>query len=352
MITAIEITSRAPFVGGATFGTTGAYERLDGVAIGELDPAASRQPRHRQHRQGAAQRTRPRRGPQRHLHPAPGRSRARQWPHPLRGEQPRPHHAVCQFVRRPARQPAGERGGSGQCVAAEAGLHPGWSGWDPGAPRANGGLGLDAPVATDNGAPIVRRIREEFISGTRGGDLTQFRLSYEAATRDDARADRAAHADGGAAAGGIRVRRCPHGSARAGALPEPGSIYELHYNATKPRVLGIGFAATRDLVSHLRHARGRDLLGRQPTHALAFGISQAGRYLRDHLAQGFNRDESAHACSTACSPMSQALAACSSTPSSASRRARAPGTRTMISPRWNSRSPPARCCAATTAIRS
>ena len=39
MITAIEITSRAPFVGGATFGTTGAYERLDGVAIGELDPA-------------------------------------------------------------------------------------------------------------------------------------------------------------------------------------------------------------------------------------------------------------------------------------------------------------------------
>ena len=46
-----------------------------------------------------------------------------------------------------------------------------WSGWDAGAPRANGGLGLDAPIATDNGAPIVRRIREEFISGTRGGEL-------------------------------------------------------------------------------------------------------------------------------------------------------------------------------------
>ncbi len=39
MITAIEITARAPFVGGAEFGATGAYERLDGVAIGELDPA-------------------------------------------------------------------------------------------------------------------------------------------------------------------------------------------------------------------------------------------------------------------------------------------------------------------------
>ena len=27
------------------------------------------------------------------------------------------------------------------------------------------------------------------------------------------------------------------------------------------------------------------------THTLAFGISQAGRYLRDHIAQGFNADE-------------------------------------------------------------
>ena len=42
MITAIEITSRAPFVAGAAFGTTGAYERLDGVAIGELDPGIPR----------------------------------------------------------------------------------------------------------------------------------------------------------------------------------------------------------------------------------------------------------------------------------------------------------------------
>src|SRR5690242_15306557 len=38
MITAVEIKSRAPFVGGARFGDVGAYERLDGVAIGELDP--------------------------------------------------------------------------------------------------------------------------------------------------------------------------------------------------------------------------------------------------------------------------------------------------------------------------
>ena len=76
-----------------------------------------------------------------------------------------------------------------------------------------------------------------------------------------------------------------------GTLPEPGSIYELHYDATNPRVQGIGFAATRDLISHLRR-HGADLFGRAVTHTLAFGISQAGRYLRDHIAQGFNADES------------------------------------------------------------
>ncbi len=55
-------------------------------------------------------------------------------------------------------------------------------------------------------------------------------------------------------------------------------------------MLGIGFAATRDIVSYLRH-RGSSLLGRPAAHTLAFGISQAGRYLRDHIAQGFNADE-------------------------------------------------------------
>jgi hypothetical protein len=55
-------------------------------------------------------------------------------------------------------------------------------------------------------------------------------------------------------------------------------------------VLGIGFAATRDVVSWMRH-RGADIVGRPVEHTLAFGISQAGRYLRDHIAQGFNADE-------------------------------------------------------------
>jgi hypothetical protein len=75
-----------------------------------------------------------------------------------------------------------------------------------------------------------------------------------------------------------------------GAKPTIGSIYEVRYDATNPRVAGIGFAATRDIVSHMRR-HGEAVTGRRITHTLAFGISQAGRYLRDHIAQGFNADE-------------------------------------------------------------
>jgi hypothetical protein len=291
MITAIEIKSRAPFVGGASFGSVGAYERLDGVAIGELDPAhpanrgivnldkAPRNARGNVEYRSDICILRPadaEKGNGRILYEVNNRGRIMMLANLCAGK--------------PGNQPQTATD-IGNALPLRRGFTLVWCGWDPGAPRANGGLGLDAPIATNNGTPIVRRIREEFISGTRGGELAHFRLSYEAATRDDATltvrptqtAPRRPVAFEFADARTVRLTQ---------GAPEPGSIYELRYNATNPRVLGIGFAATRDIVAHLRNsADGRDLLGRQPTHALAFGISQAGRYLRDHLAQGFNRDE-------------------------------------------------------------
>ncbi|MEJ0018003.1 MAG: alpha/beta hydrolase domain-containing protein [Acetobacteraceae bacterium] len=293
MITAIEITARTPFVGGAIFGSTGAYERLDGIAIGELDPAhpancgivnLAKAPRNArgnvEYRSDICilRPADPARGNGRLLYEVNNRGRIMLFANLCAGK--------------PGNQPA-VAGDLGNALPLHLGFTLVWSGWDPGAPRANGGLGLDAPVATDDGAPIVRRIREEFISGTRGGDLQQFRLAYAAASRDDAvltvrSAQTAPRRDVAFAFADQRtVRLLPEGT-----RPEPGAIYELRYTASNPPVLGIGFAATRDLISHLRSsAGGRDVLGRQPTHALAFGISQAGRYLRDHLAQGFNRDE-------------------------------------------------------------
>lgn len=77
--------------------------------------------------------------------------------------------------------------------------------------------------------------------------------------------------------------------------------YELVYVAQEPLVMGIAFAATRDLISFLRYERsasnplvtrgGETAGGDALRHAIGFGRSQSGRYLKDLVHQGFNQDE-------------------------------------------------------------
>jgi hypothetical protein len=166
-----------------------------------------------------------------------------------------------------------------------------WSGWDPDAPRANMGLGLSAPVATDNGKPIVRTVRDEFCSGTRGGALEAFKLSYEMATGEGARLTvRERQTDPPQEIGWTQVD--PRTVRLSDGKPRPGFLYEFTYQGTKPKVQALGFAATRDVVSYLRYDKAAlAVTGRLITHALAIGFSQAGRYLRNHISEGFNRDE-------------------------------------------------------------
>ena len=79
---------------------------------------------------------------------------------------------------------------------------------------------------------------------------------------------------------------------RDGVKPKPGWLYEFHYEAKNPKPLALGFAATRDVISFLRYDNGAlAATGGPITHALAIGFSQAGRYLRNHISEGFNRDE-------------------------------------------------------------
>src|SRR5437868_8285473 len=73
-----------------------------------------------------------------------------------------------------------------------------------------------------------------------------------------------------------------------------GAIFEFIYRARDPIVMGIGFAAIRDIVSFLRHATKDNPLAPQLRprirRALGFGISQTGRLLRDLVHLGFNQD--------------------------------------------------------------
>jgi len=178
-----------------------------------------------------------------------------------------------------------------------------WSGWDPDAPRANAGLAMKPVIAMNGTVPIARVIRDELMSGGRGPLRKTFRLTYEAATLEQSQARltvrraetnprREIPAEGWAYVNAREIRLLPEGTA-----PEPGSLYEFHYPAKNPRVLGIGLAATRDLVSFLRYEAADSKGNANPAgagvrHALAFGRSQSGRYLRDHVALGFNQDES------------------------------------------------------------
>lgn len=74
-----------------------------------------------------------------------------------------------------------------------------------------------------------------------------------------------------------------------------GRFYELTYTAKDPLVLGVGLAATRDIVSFFRHARADASGTPNPVagivdHAISQGDSQSGNFIRTFIHLGFNQD--------------------------------------------------------------
>ena len=66
----------------------------------------------------------------------------------------------------------------------------------------------------------------------------------------------------------------------------------LVYRAQDPPLVGVGPAAIRDTVSKLKYGSAAELgLAGSIRRAIAFGISQSGRFLRTYLYYGFNEDE-------------------------------------------------------------
>src|SRR6516164_1722651 len=185
-----------------------------------------------------------------------------------------------------------------------------WSGWDPGAPAANNSLAARFPTVIENGRPVTGHIRHEFHIGTRApakGDLV--RLSYPAVSTDQQRARLTVRDRESDTRTEIPANSWEFADAQSirllaqGGLFAPFRIYELWYEATGSKVLGIGFASVRDLVSFLRYetvdhigtsnpliAEAARAEGTGIHHALAFGVSQSGRFLRHFLDLGMNDD--------------------------------------------------------------
>jgi hypothetical protein len=73
-------------------------------------------------------------------------------------------------------------------------------------------------------------------------------------------------------------------------------LYQVVFTAQDPYVLGIGFAAWRDVAVFFKHAKADDSGTPNPvasavSHSIARGISQSGNFLRGWLHLGFNQDE-------------------------------------------------------------
>ena len=299
-ITDISIAEIADFAGGHQFGAAGGYVRIKGIARGALDPTA---PQNRvlvdldkapTNAQGLVEYAtdfdilrpkEPARGSGILVYDVPNRGSKRIFTllddvvpvDPARNNNPRTK----------------EDAGLGFLLGRGYSLV--WSGWDPGAPRTNGNLGADFPAVLENGKPVTGRIRDEFHFGTRApGDGSVRRLSYPAAATNQPQARltvRARESDKRIEiprgewefADDRSIRLLPEGRKF-----EPIKIYELWYEASGAKVLGIGYASVRDLVSFLRHGGLADI--GEIHHALAFGVSQSGRFLRHFLELGMNAD--------------------------------------------------------------
>jgi len=76
----------------------------------------------------------------------------------------------------------------------------------------------------------------------------------------------------------------------------PAKLYQVVYTAKDPYILGIGFAAWRDLASFFKYADKDDAGTANPLagkikYSITRGRSQSGNYLRGWLHLGFNQDE-------------------------------------------------------------
>ena len=318
MLTRFVVDRRQPFAGGHEFGPAGAYEIVAGKVHGEVAPDdvrndcivnVAKAPRNQR---GAVEYSCdvhilcPKdagQGNGRILYEAPNRGSKRALM--FLNDAPECNDPVTL-----------EHAGNGFLMRrGYAWVTSGWQGdlipWEH-------GMTLEVPVATDEDRRIRRLVRTE-ICVTRPGVHSQplsgdARVrSYPAASLDTSEAeltvrmhsygrreivppvDWAFAAEGGDGSREV-VPSASHLHLPGGFVP--GAVYELVYTVRDPLVLGLGFAAVRDLVSFLRYEEEDGAGNRNPLaagtgmeKAYGWGRSQSGRFLRDLVYQGFNEDE-------------------------------------------------------------
>ncbi|MGE3513459.1 MAG: alpha/beta hydrolase domain-containing protein, partial [Vicinamibacterales bacterium] len=318
------VEQRRPFAGGQSFGTVGPYERLDGTVRFEVDPRdplnaivvnLDRAPRNAK---GRVEFSAPffilkpvdlRRGNQKLLYTINNRGNKL---------------SVSRFnFTRDNNDPISEAD-AGDGFLMRQGYILVDAGWQGDVAPGNSRLLPDLPVATrPDGSPIVGAVRIEYSDRTipPAGTFSlplEGSAAFRAYAAADTRTDRATLTWRDSVAGPKRAiasdqwafGRCPTGreSLAASATDiclfegfKPDRLYELTYQATSPRVMGLGYAITRDIGSFLRYELRDDAGAPNPVaqsattvgirRAYSLGQSSTGMYQRDFLYLGFNEDE-------------------------------------------------------------
>jgi hypothetical protein len=208
----------------------------------------------------------------------------------------------------PSKTGVTDAAGAGTGLLMRRGYTLVWSGWeDPLIIGNNANLAsASLPIAhnADGSSIVEKMIVEQIFDNATGTDLA---LPFAAATLDQSQAYMVVH-NHTQFVGGPLVNRVTVPTSvwsyvndrtvrinRADPFLAPydqGAAFEFVFPAKDPIVEGLGFAATRDLISFLKH----DTSAQNPVRnaiqvALGRGDSESGRYLKGYLYWGFNADE-------------------------------------------------------------
>jgi hypothetical protein len=300
-ITKIEITSRGTAFGGYSFPGVGQYEKIVGIATGEINPSN------------------PKNAVITDIELAPRLANGNiQYQHNFYILKPldlsKGNHKMMYEPPNRGGKTHGtlNRGAGGNdpgattdpAVLANTFLWPRgyttvWSGWEDLAPLTSLTATAALPVAHNPDGSTITGPGYEYIV-TSGGSFT---LAYAAASlnKADAKLTHRVHLDDYPApvpdAGWDYTS--PAGTAiklNTGNFVA-NDIYEFSYKAKDPKVAGVGFAAVRDFNSFLKYAAADDFgtpnpLAGDVTRIYTEISSQPGRLLNDFRHLGFNQDES------------------------------------------------------------
>jgi hypothetical protein len=295
-VTRLQIDRREPVLGGKPFGAAGPYEKLVGKVHFALDPSLPQNqgivdlrlaPRNAQ---GLVEFSAdfyllkpvdPSRGNGRLFYEAGNRGSKRILP-------------VFQNATNSADPATAAEFGNGALM--QQGFSLLWMGWQWDVPE--GRMRMEIPIATDNGKPITGWVRGNFIPGANATAASVADRGHQAypvldpASPENRMIMRTLPTDVPKEIARSTWRFTGPGTVTLDRGFEAGLIYDVIYRARDPRVVGVGLAGTRDVVSFFKHATaaaGNPLPG--ITHAIGWGVSQTGRFLRHFVYQGFNEDE-------------------------------------------------------------